>query len=234
MQLAFHVKILRLTALITLALLFISGVSIAQNQPTNGGTEQTSESKLIQLSGIVVTDDGRGLAPVPYVTVYLPEKKRGVYTDEKGFFSLVVEKGDKVRFSFMTLETRNIRVPDTLTQDRYSVVQFMPQDTFTLPETVIFAWPSKEHFKIEFLKMDVTPELQRIAAKNLANDYLAEARKNPNIVPHGGTESANFYLRQQVREYNYMGQTPPMNIFSPIAWAQFFRDWKDGKFKKKN
>ena len=32
---------------------------------------------------------------------------------------------------------------------------------------------SREHFKVEFLKMDVTPELQRIAAENVANEYLA-------------------------------------------------------------
>ena len=194
---------------------------------------EAKETKLIQFSGILITDDGTGMTPVPYATVFLPDKHRGTYTDYRGFFSLVVEKGDKVRFTYLGLETRTITIPDTLTQDRYSVVQFLPQDTFTLPVTVIFAWPSKEHFKIEFLKMDVTPELQKRAAENIANEYLAEARKNDKIVPYSGKEGANYYLRQQSREYTYIGQTPPMNIFSPLAWAQFFKDWKDGKFKKK-
>ncbi len=193
---------------------------------------QEPASQLVQFSGMVITEaDGR-LMPVPYATISLPEKHRGTYSDYRGFFSIVVEKGDKVRFNCIGLEQVTITVPDTLTQDRYAVIQQMAQDTFNLPELVIFPWPSKEHFKIEFLKMDVTPELQRRATENIANDYLAEARKNPDIVPYGGRESANFYLRQQSREYVYLGQTPPMNIFSPLAWGQFFKAWKDGKFKK--
>lgn len=194
--------------------------------------QDSSGPHLIQFSGMIITEaDGR-MAPVPYATISLPQKHRGTYSDYRGFFSIVVERGDKVRFSCIGLETVTITVPDTLTQDRYAVIQPMSQDTLNLPELVIFPWPSKEHFKIEFLKMDVTPELQRRATENIANEYLAEARKNPDIVPYGGRESANFYLRQQSREYIYLGQTPPMNIFSPLAWGQFFKAWKDGKFKK--
>ena len=204
-------------------------------QATTSSTEapEKEKSKLIQFSGILVTDDGKGMIPVPYATIFLPEKHRGTYSDYRGFFSLVVEKGDKIKFTYLGLETKTITIPDTLTQDRYSVVQVLPQDTFTLPTIVIFAWPSREHFKIEFLKMDVTTELQKRAVKNLANEYLKDARKNDEIVAFSGKEGANYYLRQQSKEFVYMGQTPPMNIFSPLAWAKFFGDWKDGKFKKK-
>ncbi len=192
-----------------------------------------TEPALIQFSGLVMTEaDGR-LVPVPYATISVPQKRRGTYADYRGFFTIVVEKGETVRFNCIGLEPVNFTIPDTLTQDRYAIVQLMSQDTILLPEVVIFPWPSKEHFKIEFLKMDVTPELQRRATENLANEYLAEARKNPDIVPYGGKESANFYLRQQAREYYYIGQVPPMNIFSPLAWGQFFKAWKDGKYKKK-
>jgi hypothetical protein len=210
-------KLLTLLALSTLA---FSGLNAQES------------AQLVQFSGMVITEaDGR-MVPVPYATVSLPQKHRGTYSDYRGFFSIVVEKGDKVRFSCIGLQTITITVPDTLTQDRYAVIQPMSQDTFNLPELVIFPWPSKEHFKIEFLKMDVTPELQRYASENIANEYLTEARKNPEMVPYGGRESANFYLRQQSREYVYLGQTPPMNIFSPLAWGQFFKAWKEGKFKK--
>lgn len=195
--------------------------------------QPAGESKLIQFSGLVVTNLDGNMVPVPYATISLPEKRRGTYSDHRGFFTIVVEKGDLIRFSCIGLETVTKRVPDTLTQDRYSIVQIMAQDTLTLPEVVIFPWPSREHFKIEFLKMDVTPELQRIAAENVANEYVAEARRNPDMVPYGGRESANFYLRRQSREYVYFGQTPPMNIFSPLAWGEFFKAWKNGDFKKK-
>ena len=42
-----------------------------------------------------------------------------------------------------------------------------------------------------------------------------------------GNENADYYLRQQARKNYYIGQTPPMNIFSPIAWKQFFDTWKE-------
>ncbi len=196
---------------------------------------QTEEElpKLIQFSGMLLTDVSGQLTPVPFASVYLPGKSRGTYADYRGFFTLVVERGDKVRFNCLGFDPVTFTVPDTLTQDRYSIVQLMTQDTINLPEAVIFPWPSREHFKIEFLKMDVTPELQRRATENLANEYLAEARKNDQIVPFSGRESSNFYMRQQSREYVYIGQTPPMNIFSPLAWGQFFQAWKNGDFKKK-
>lgn len=194
---------------------------------------EPAKPQLIQLSGMLLTEDNGRLVSVPYATVYLPDKNRGTYSDHRGFFTIVVEKGDRVRFKSLGLKTITIKTPDTLTQDRYSVVQMMTADTFNLPETVIFPWPSKEHFKIEFLKMDVTPELQRRAIENLANEYMAEARNNDNIVAYSGRESANYYLRQRSRDYVYIGQTPPMNIFSPLAWAQFFKAWQNGDFKRK-
>ncbi len=191
------------------------------------------KDSLVQLSGLVLTEMDGNLVPVPYATVYLPERQRGTYTNHKGFFSIVVHRGEKVRFTSIGFDPATTIIPDTLTQDRYSVVQLITQDTVNLPEIVIMPWPSKEHFKIEFLKMDVTPELQRKAMENLANDYLAEARKDNSRVPYSSRETANFYLRQQAKEYVYMGQTPPMNIFSPLAWGKFFQAWKNGDFKRK-
>ncbi len=219
---------IRSISLLSLVLFFAAAA--AAQQPQDAGQEP---KKLIQFSGLVVTNLDGNMVPVPYASVFLPEKKRGTYADYRGFFTIVVERGDVIRFNCIGFHPVTKTVPDTLTQDRYSIVQIMAGDTLTLPEAVIFPWPSREHFKIEFLKMDVTPELQRIAAENVANEYLAEARKNPDIVPYSGRESANFYLRQQAREYYYIGQTPPMNIFSPLAWAQFFKAWQNGDFKKK-
>jgi hypothetical protein len=208
--------------------LFLYSATFAQNP-----TPAKSEPQLIQFSGMLFTADFDHRMPVPYATVSLPNKGRGTYTDYRGFFTIVVEKGDKVRFNCIGFKPYQITIPDTLTDDRYSMAVLISEDTIKINTVVIMPWPKKEFFKIEFLKMDVTPELQRQAQKNLANNYLAEARKNPDIVPYGGTESANFYLRQKSREYYYIGQTPPMNIFSPLAWGQFFKAWKDGKFKRK-
>lgn len=189
------------------------------------------DTNLVQFSGMVLDGSDEQLYPVPYTNILVKGKARGTYSDFQGFFSIVVEKGDVIVFSAVGYRTVEYVIPTTLNDNRYSLVQLMTQDAINLPETVVFPWPSREHFKLEFLAMDVSSEMQDRAVRNLANETLERMR---NKVPGDGPENANVYLRQQARQTYYVGQTPPMNIFSPIAWSQFFKAWKDGDFKKKN
>lgn len=189
------------------------------------------EENLVQFSGMTIDGSSEDLFPVPYVNILVKDKGRGTYSDLKGFFSIVVEKGDVIVFSAIGYETVEYAIPTDLKEDRYSMVQLMTQDVINLPETVVFPWPDRDHFKLEFLAMDVTPELQQRAAENLANETLRRMR---NEVPKDGAEHGSYYLRQQAREYYYIGQAPPMNIFNPIAWKKFFDAWKKGDFKRKN
>lgn len=192
---------------------------------------QEPEKQLIQFSGMVLDGDDEQLYPVPYANIVVKDKRRGTYSDFKGFFSIVVEKGDVIIFSSIGYKTVEFKIPQELTEDRYSIVQLMTQDVINLPETVVFPWPSRDHFKLEFLAMDVTPELQEKAMENLATETLRRMR---NEVIADGKENASYYMRQQSRQYYYIGQQPPMNIFNPVAWKKFFDAWKNGDFKKKN
>ncbi|MEM8908699.1 MAG: carboxypeptidase-like regulatory domain-containing protein [Bacteroidota bacterium] len=190
-----------------------------------------TDSQLIQFSGMVLDGGNENLYPVPYTNIAVKGKARGTYSDFSGFFSIVVEKGDTMIFSAIGYQNVEVSIPDSLDDNRYSLVQLMTQDTFNLPETVVFPWPSREHFKLEFLAMDVTEDLQERAIENLADDVLERQMKE---LPYDGKENASYYLREQARSNYYIGQTPPMNIFNPIAWKQFFDAWKDGKFKSKD
>lgn len=193
-------------------------------------TAQSSVDSLVQFSGMVLDGTNEQLQPVPFTNILVKSEGRGTYTDFKGFFSIVVKKGDVIEFSAVGYKTIEYTIPADLKDNRYSLVQLMTQDAINLPETVVFPWPSREHFKLEFLAMDVTPELQRRATENLANDALRRMR---NEVAVDGNEQADYFLRQQAKEFYYIGQRPPMNIFNPIAWKKFFDAWKDGDFKKK-
>ena len=188
-----------------------------------------AEEDLVQLSGLVLDGSQDELAAVPYATIAVQGEGRGTYSDFSGFFSIVVRELDTIRFSAVGFEPATLVVPDTLSAQRYSIVQLLSQDTLNLPTAVIFPWPSREHFKLEFLAMDVTNELSSAARTNLAEERLSQARRE--VLPDGN-ESADFYLRQQAKRSYYVGQTPPMNIFNPIAWGSFFKAWKRGDFKK--
>lgn len=202
--------------------LFLTGIQVSA---------QTTSDSLIQFSGMVLDGTNEQLQPVPFTNILVRGEGRGTYTDFKGFFSIVVKKGDLIEFSAVGYKTIEYTIPSDLEDSRYSLVQLMTQDAINLPETVVFPWPSREHFKLEFLAMDVTPELQRRATENLANDALRRMR---NEVAVDGNEQADYFLRQQAKEFYYIGQRPPMNIFNPIAWKKFFDAWKDGDFKKKS
>lgn len=197
----------------------------------SAAAQRDNTPQLIQLSGLVLDGSDEQLYPVPYANILVKGRNRGTYSDLKGFFSIVIERGDTIVFSAIGYKDVAYTLPEDLEGDRYSIVQLMTQDVINLPETVIFPWPSRDHFKLEFLAMDVTPELQKRAAENLANETLRRMR---NKVTVDGNENADYYLRQQAREYYFIGQQPPMNIFNPIAWKQFFDAWKQGDFKKKS
>ncbi|MEM9917511.1 MAG: carboxypeptidase-like regulatory domain-containing protein [Bacteroidota bacterium] len=192
--------------------------------------QRQQDTSLVQFSGMVLDGSDSELFPVPYTNILVKGKNRGTYSDFKGFFTIVVQKSDTIIFSAVGYRTLEVTIPDSLQADRYSFVQLMVRDTFNLPETIVFPWPSREHFKLEFLAMDVSNEMQQRAVENLAQEVLEKGRSS---VPSDGDEHADYYLRQQARDYYYIGQQPPMNIFNPIAWKQFFDSWKNGDFKKK-
>ena len=189
-----------------------------------------SDSSLVQFSGMVLDGTTEELYPVSFTNILVMNEGRGTFSDPRGFFSIVVRKGDVVQFSAIGYSTVEITVPDSLTDNRYSLVQLMTQDTINLPETVVFPWPSKDHFRLDFLAMDVTQEMQERAVENLAQETLERGRK---LVKTDANESADLYMRQQASSNYYLGQRPPMNIFNPIAWKQFFDSWKRGDFKRK-
>jgi hypothetical protein len=186
---------------------------------------------LVQFSGMVLDGGNSQLFPVPYAAVLIKNDGRGTYANLEGFFSIVTHKGDTIIFSALGYENAIYVVPDTLKDDKYSIVQLLSQNNIDLPAAVVFPWPSRDHFKLEFLAMDVTTELQSIASQNLSADKLEQLRQT---VPLSGAENGSYYLRQQAAKTYYIGQRPPMNIFSPVAWKQFFDGWKRGDFKKKD
>ena len=195
-----------------------------------GRSQGFADSNLVQFSGMVVTDQVNEPMPIPYTHIGVENTRRGTYADRNGFFSLVVQKGERIVFSAVGFKKATYDVPTELTDHRYSIFQIMYTDTFTLPETVIYPWPSRENFKLEFLAMDVSDKMREIAAKNLADNVMANLR---NSLPRDGGENFSSYQKQLVQSYYYAGQYKHINLFNVVAWKKFFDAWKEGKFKKK-
>ena len=67
----------------------------------------------------------------------------------------------------------------------------------------------------------------------VTNNDAATRQALMRSMPRDGRESANFALAQGAKKYYYQGQTPPIGLLNPLAWADFISAWKRGDFKNK-
>lgn len=195
------------------------------------GQKKSFEGQPIQFSGKVVGPDEHGnVMPLPYTTIAIKGTSRGSVSDYEGFFSLVALKGETVIFSRIGFKDVEYTLPDTLSSSYYTWIQIMSEDNVWLDEVVIYPWPSREHFKHEFLAIDISNELREQAQANIANEVMTKMRHTVSV---DGKEASSVYMRQQAEEYKYIGQYKPQKIFDIMAWKRFIEAWKRGDFKKK-
>lgn len=199
---------------------FSSTVLFAQNKQ--------HKDSVIQLYGVVMTADS--LQGIPAVSIVVVNKGRGTITNGYGVFSIAVLKGDKITFSSVGFKDKTILIPNNLTDNQYSVIQLLVNDTTYLPATIIKAKPSREQFERDFAASRINDDAYEIARQNTEDSKL---RALMATLPADGKEAVNFQFRQQAAKYYYAGQIPPQNIFNPSAWADFIKSWKRGDFKRK-
>lgn len=187
------------------------------------------KDSVVQLYGVIMTADS--LKAIPMVSVVVKGRNQGTYSNDQGVFSIVVLKGDVIEFSSVGYKPVVVNIPDTFKSNQYSVVQLMVQDAQYLPATVIRARPTREQFERDFVNTPVPDDNIEIARQN--ND-AAKRRILARSLPANAGEAASTYLRQSSQRYYYQGQAPPMNIFNPVAWADFIQAWKRGDFRNNN
>jgi len=192
---------------------------------------QLQDKDLVQFSGVVVTSDS--LQPVPFTNIMIKSTHRSTTADYFGFFSLVAHKNDIIQFSATGFKKVEYHIPDTLSENRYSLIQVLSSDTIQLIETVIYPWPSREQFKQAFIKLSIPDDDIVIAQKNI--NYLEMRERAQNFEKYAMDGAMNYRnnLDHQIDKLYYNGQTQPLTIFNPFAWAKFIKAWKNGDFKKK-
>ena len=189
---------------------------------------ETVRDSVVQLYGIVMTADS--LVGIPAVSVTVKGQNRGTITNNQGVFSIVVLKGDVIDFTHVSYKPKEIAVPKNLEGNQYSLVQLMVADTVYLPATIIRPRPTPQQFARDFVNAKVSDDDIEIARKNTD---AAKRRILLRSVPGDGSEATQLQFRNIANKASYAGQTPPMNIFNPAAWAEFIQAWKRGDFKNK-
>ncbi len=184
---------------------------------------------LVQFSGVVVSFDS--LQTIPFCDVIIKNANRGTTTDYNGYFSFVAKKKDVIEFRAMGFQKATFVIPDTLTRDRYSLIQSLASDTIYLTEAIIYPWPSIEQFKEAFLTLNIPDDDYERARKNIA---MMEIKERAQQYPMDGTMNYRNTIDRTTSKLYYAGQLPPNNLLNPFAWAQFIKMWREGKLKFKN
>jgi hypothetical protein len=190
---------------------------------------ETTRDSVVQLFGVVMTADS--LVGIPAVSIVVKGQNRGTITNNQGVFSIVVLKGDLVEFSHVSYQGKTVLIPRNLVGNQYSMVQLLVADTVYLPATVLKPRPTPEQFARDFVNVQVPDDQYEIARKNT---NATTRRLLLRTVPGDGAEATRMQMNKIANRAVYQGQTPPMNIFNPAAWADFIESWKRGDFKRKN
>lgn len=205
-------------------LLALFGLTTIQVEAQDG-----KEPRLIQFSGVIV--EGDSLKPVPFVNIIIKNSSRGTISDYFGYFSFVAKENDIIEFSSVGYKKATFRIPDSLTINRYSLIQVLRKDTILLKETVVYPWPTKEQFKEAFLNIQIPDDDLERARRNLEReDMKLRAEK----VPMDSRMNQKYYAQQYNTRLYYAGQLPPNNLLNPIAWSKFVKAWKQGDLRRRD
>jgi hypothetical protein len=191
--------------------------------------EQKDSLRLIQLSGVIVSSDS--LEQMPYATIFDKSAGRGALADYFGFFSIVVQPGDTILFRYYGHLESAFIVPDTLKDNRYSMIHMMYKDPSIkfLPEVKIYPWPSKSDFARAFVEMEPYDDEFRRAQRQLSGESLAFIASK--VGSDGSIAYGNAMNQQNTKLYT-MGQMPANNLLNPFAWASFLQAWRSGQLSK--
>ena len=187
------------------------------------------EDGIVQFSGIV-KDLSTG-QPLPFATVYVDKVFRGTITNLEGFFSFVVQKGDSIIIRSVGYKQEKLQIPLALDGDSYHVMYALENDTILLDEVVIYPWPNRQQFRQAFINLEVPDNLQDLAELTFANSSLEEFSL---LTDYDGNENFDQFINNYVGEIYYQGQSAPIQLMNPFAWAQFIKAIKAGKFKRKD
>lgn len=197
--------------------------------PTVSFYSQGDTSSFIQFSGIVISGDS--LEAVPFCNIIDKTSRRGTTSDYFGYFSFVASPGDTIMFSSVGYKRSNFIIPDTLSTNKYSLIQLLHKDTVLLATAVIYPWPSREQFADAFVNTDIPNDDYKRAQNNLAR---AELKERMDAMPMDGAMNFTYSMQQKQSKLYYAGQAPPINLLNPIAWSKFIKAWKNGDFKRKD
>lgn len=192
---------------------------------------------IVEVAGVVFTQqqEANGTQtpafPVSYATLQVVGTSRGTYANYEGMFSIVVKKGQQIKFSAVGYADAVIDVPANHEGNRWSVTVELKPIVINLDVISVLPWPNRNNLTAEFLAMrpNEALQMQAVASQNLEERQLLALQKT---FKNDSRESAAYYLHKQAKDYGTYGQLQSMPVFDPLVWARYLKQEKDKKKRK--
>lgn len=194
----------------------------------SANAQDKSERKVIQLSGIILNADSTDA--VAGVNIYVPKKGRGTSSGRFGYFSMPVLEGDSIVFSFIGLKRQTYKVPESVEDDRVSLILTMEVDEIALAEIEVMPYPSEEEFKQAVIAMNVVDPMS-ISRANMSPEMLLRWAES---MPASSNENFRYFQQGQMLQNQDLYGPRPLRLLDPFAWSQFIRSIKRGDLKRRD
>lgn len=211
--------------LLSATFIFLMGLFFSSLE---ANAQDVQEKKVIQLSGIILNSDSTDA--VAGVNIYVPKKGRGTSSGRFGYFSMPVLEGDSVVFSFIGLKRQTFVVPETVENDKISLVLTMEVDEIALAEIEVMPYPTEEEFKQAVIALNIVDPMS-ISRANMSPEMLLRWAES---MPASGNENFRYFQQAQAIQNQDLYGPRTLKLLDPFAWGQFIRSIKRGDLKRKD
>lgn len=178
--------------------------------------------------GVVV--DRESMQGISRATIKNKTQNLSVMADSVGYFAVEVQPGDTLIFEAMSYANDFYVVPESFRGGNFAFIEALQKNAVLLEEVSILGFPSQQQFEAAFLAVDpglvaekaaaLDEHLEEVAAdKTNMQGYILEYNKNQMIYP------------LQAFPPN-LHNPHPNNFLNPVRWANFIRDWREGRFSE--
>ncbi len=188
----------------------------------------SQDKKVVQVKGVVTNQQNELL---PYVFVYDQLGQKGYLSNEQGEFNIFVERGTELTFSYLGYKKQSYSIPLVGNSYIFFLKIRLVSDTILLKEITIFPWKTYQQFIQAVLNTVVPDDDVARAERNFellkTQMYLTELDErfqSPSL-------SYKISMKQMSSNLYWKGQTQPLQIFNIMAWQEFVRYLREGKFK---
>ncbi|HYK76900.1 MAG TPA: carboxypeptidase-like regulatory domain-containing protein [Daejeonella sp.] len=191
-----------------------------------GAFAQGPEKKLVQFSGVIINPDSNTV--VPYVTITnISDRKQIHAANYKGYFSFVVHENDTLTFSAIGYHKQSIVIPQSVPDDKFTVILKLKQEIINLPTVRVYPWASTDEFKREFLTLKFADDDLEIAKKNVSRENLASLAA---ALPRDGQEMQgyNFQNNHSNLVNKNVNQRLANPLLNPFAWGALIQQIMQG------